>query len=141
MMVWVWIAVLLFMIIVEIITPTALVSIWFAAGAFVSLTLSLFDVNIWVQGIVFIVVSLLALVIIRPIAAKYIKKTSVPTNFDRYIGQTGVVTKPIEENNWGQVKIQNTTWSAKGENNQVISEGEKVQILSVEGAKVIVKKI
>lgn len=141
MMVWVWVVVLLLMIVVEVVTPTALVSIWFAVGAFVSLILSLFNVHVWIQAVVFIVVSIIALVLMRPIASRSIKKSSVPTNFDRYIGEIGVVIKSITDNAWGQVQIQNTIWSAKSEDNTPIAEGEKVQILSVEGAKVIVKKV
>ena len=58
----IWLGIMIIMVIVECMGP-ALVSIWFAAGALVSLVLSLFSlipgvtIPWWVQVIVFVVVS------------------------------------------------------------------------------------
>ena len=62
----VWLALMIIMVIVECMGP-ALVSIWFAAGALVSLILSLFSlipgvtIPWWVQVIVFVVVRAITL--------------------------------------------------------------------------------
>ena len=40
-MIWVWLAVLAAAVIVELVTPTALVSIWFAAGSLAAVVLAM----------------------------------------------------------------------------------------------------
>ena len=68
----IWLAIMIVMVIVECMGP-ALVSIWFAAGALVSLILSLLSfipgvtIPWWVQVIVFVVVSAITLLALRPL--------------------------------------------------------------------------
>ena len=139
-MVWAWIAIFVIMIIVELATPTALVSIWFALGSLVSLILAFFDVNVWVQLIVFIVASALSLVLLRPLAARHTKDHIVATNYDAVVGKTAIVTEEISEHKWGHVEVQGVDWSAKTQDGSTIEKGTQVVVLSVEGVKLIVKK-
>lgn len=137
-MIWVWIAVVAAAIIVESLSAQ-LVSIWFALGGFVSLVLSLFDVSVTIQVVVFFAVSIVSLIILLPFARKMLKKEHIKTNADRYIGQTGIVTQDISNiDACGQVKVDNQIWSARSENGNNISEGTKVRILKIEGVKLIV---
>jgi len=139
-MVWAWIAIFVIMIIVELATPTALVSIWFALGSLVSLILAFFDVNVWVQVIVFIVASALSLVLLRPLAARHTKDHVIPTNYDAVVGKTAVVTEEISKHKWGHVEVQGIDWSAKTQDGSTIEKGTQVTVLAVEGVKLIVKK-
>lgn len=139
-MIWVWLVIFVVMIFVEFATPSALVSIWFAVGALVSMILAVLDINIWIQLIVFAVVSVLALVLLRPLLTRYIKPRKVPTNYDAVLGKMAVVTEEITENKWGHVSVQGTDWSAKSEDGASIDVGTQVTVLAVEGAKLIVKK-
>ena len=68
-MTMVWLIAFVVLLIVEGIIP-GLVSIWFAAGALAALLVSLYVDIIWVQGLVFLVVSLALLVLTRPLAKK-----------------------------------------------------------------------
>ena len=139
-MVWLWITVFIITIIVELATPSALVSIWFSLGALISLVLSFFDVSLWIQLIVFIVASAISLVILRPIAARHAKVHTVATNYDAVVGKIAVVTEEITPNKWGHVSVQGVDWSAKGQDEITIETGTKVKVLAVEGVKLIVKK-
>ena len=67
-MFWVWLVVLILMVVVEALTPAALICIWFAVGALASGILALFGVDFWIQLVVFGVVSVCVLLIFRPLA-------------------------------------------------------------------------
>ena len=62
----------------------------------------------------------------------------VPTNSDRVIGKRGEVTKEIDRDKYGEVKVYGNTWTATSKED--ISVGEKVIVTGIEGVKLIVKK-
>lgn len=137
-MIWIWIAVIAAAIIVEAISAQ-LLSIWFALGGIAALITSFFSDSIAVQLIVFAVVSIAAIALIFPAARKSLKKNTVKTNADRYIGKLAVVTEDISNiHAVGQVKVDNQLWSARSDNDNDIPAGTKVTVLRIEGVKLIV---
>lgn len=105
-MIWVWLAVLAAAVIVELVTPTALVSIWFAAGALAAVIFTILHAPFWLQIAVFVLVSLLLLALVRPAATRYLRGNVVATNADRYIGAIAVVEQTITTARWGIVKVE-----------------------------------
>ena len=93
MMTYIWIAVFIVATVVEFAT-VQLVSVWFAVGALASFILSVCRVDqLWIQILVFTLVSLISLIATRPLIKKLNKKTKrEPTNADMYIGLEGIVT-------------------------------------------------
>ncbi len=140
-MIWVWLAVLAAALIVELVTPTALVSIWFAAGALAAVVLTILNAPFWLQVVVFALVSLVLLAIVRPIASRYLRGNIVATNADRTIGAVAVVEKRISAQNWGIVKVEGALWSAAAVDGGTIEEGSRVRVAAIEGAKLLVAKI
>lgn len=139
-MLFVWIAALVFFVIVELVTPQ-LVSIWFALGSLVALICNLLHTQIWIQGLVFVVVSAVMLIITRPLYNKYFKAKHIKTNTDRLIGTEGIVIEEIDNiNGTGQVKVSGQVWSAKAQDNAVICTDTYVSIVKIEGVKLIVKR-
>ena len=63
------------------------------------------------------------------------------TNTDSIIGQIGIVSKKIHDNQKGEVKIRDTYWRAQSLNDEFIDVNEKVEILAIEGAHIIVRKV
>ncbi len=137
-MIWVWIAVIVIAIVVEVISAQ-LLSIWFAVGGAAALAASFFTDNIAIQVFLFFAVSIAALAIIYPLAKKSLKTDYVKTNADRYVGKLAVVTEEISNiDAKGQVKVDNQIWSARSKNGDTISEGTLVHVLKIEGVKLIV---
>ena len=85
-----WLIALVVFCVLEAAT-VGLVSIWFAAGALIALFASFFTGNIWIQFAVFLAVSFLCLLAVRPMARKYITPRRQATNADRVIGAEGMV--------------------------------------------------
>ena len=135
-----WLVVCIACAAIEAATPQ-LTSIWFALGAAAALVTSLIAPELWwLQLIVFIAVSALALCLTRPLAKRFLNKNKVSVNADRFVGADGVVIQTINNvEGTGQVKSNGTVWSAKTESDdEQIGEGTPVVIKRIEGVKVIV---
>lgn len=117
-----------------------LTSIWFAVGALAALITSAMGFNIVIQIVVFVIVAVVLLIYTRPIAKKVLKIGNNKTNIDAIIGQTGYVTKAIKMKETGLVKVNGQIWTAKCPEHEEIDMDEEVEVLAVEGVKLIVKK-
>lgn len=138
---WLWIIILIGSVVLEIITVSQLITIWFAAGAIGGLIALQLGVPIFGQMIVFFVVSFLFIATCRPLAKKYLRGNIVPTNADRVIGEQAKIIEPITESQWGLVKIKGTEWHAVSIDNKPINTDQTIEVVAIEGSKLIVKKI
>lgn len=134
----IWLGLLVVFAIVEGAT-VALVSVWFCAGALVALLCSLFTANIWLQIFLFFLVSLVAMLILRPLARKYVFPHRVPTNADRVIGREAVVTEDIDNlAGKGAALIFGTAWTARSDTGEPIPKGTTVTVKRIGGVKLYV---
>ena len=91
------------------------------------------------QVILFLAVSFVTLLLVRPLAQRYINDRKEPTNADRVIGQEAVVTQTIDNlKGEGQVSISGAVWTARSQEEAPIPAGSRVRVLRIEGVKVIV---
>lgn len=141
MMVLIWIGISVAAVVLELITPTALISIWFAVGGVIGILLALLDLPLWLQIVAFAIVSIVSMLVVRPMASRYLRGNTVATNSDRCIGEIGVVVKQIGEDTWGEVKVNGTIWSAVSVDHDVIDEHDNVKVIAIEGAKLLVRKV
>lgn len=137
-MIEVWFILFLALLFLELITIN-LVTIWFAMGAIGGLITASITDNIIIQIVVFIIVSVIALLITKPLVAKFRKRKITPTNLDRVIGKTGIVTKEISKDSYGEVKVEGSIWTAKSA--KKIKEKSQVKVLKIEGVKLLVEEI
>ena len=136
----VWLALLIIFAVAEAAT-VGLTSVWFAIGSLGALVCALAGGNIWLQLGIFIVLSLVCLVALRPLAKKYLNTRVEPTNADRVIGQEARVTQDIDNiQGTGAVTIGGVTWTARSEHDTHIPAGVMVRVLRIEGVKVIVEE-
>ena len=135
-----WTIVLVIAVIVEAITVD-LVSIWFALGAIVALIADAFGAGETIQIVLFTITSGLCIIISRPLSKKYLRGNTIRTNYDRAIGKHCLVTETITPDNKGEVKVMGTLWMAASLDNEIIEAGKYAEVVSIEGAHVVVKKI
>lgn len=135
-----WLIIMVIFLIIEIIT-LGLSTIWFAAGALVSYITALLGANLAVQIIVFLVVSIVALIFTRPIALRFFNKDREKTNVDTIIGMTAKVLEDIDNrNSTGKVIINGIEWMARAVSDEVIAAGTMIVVKEVSGVKVICEK-
>ena len=124
---------------VEFATSMALISIWFAAGSLVALVLSAFDVPLWIQLLVFILVSAILLICTRPIAKKH-AKNNIDTNLKIIIGKTAKVIEDIDNlKATGRVRLDGVDWTAISDTGEIIEKDSHVTVTKIEGSKLYVK--
>ena len=137
----VWLAGLILFGVGEAVT-VGLTCIWFAAGSLAALLVALLGGALWLQILLFLVVSLVCLALLRPLARKYLKPGYQPTNADRVIGREAVVTQTIDNlRGEGQVTVAGTAWTARSQTEEAIPVGSRVRVLRIEGVKVFVELI
>ena len=135
----IWAVLIVFFTIVEALT-LGLTSIWFAVGSLAALIASAIGFNILVQVVSFILVAIVLLIYTRPIARKLLKVGQNKTNINALIGKTGSVIKIILPMEVGQVKLNGQIWTAKGAENETYAVGDIVEVLAIEGVKLIIKE-
>lgn len=141
MYVYLWIIIAIIALVIELLTTVSLTSIWFVVGALFAALASLLKLNFFWQSVIFIVTSIIALLVLRPLISEKLRGNIVPTNSDRVIGRKAYLKSPITKTSWGTLDVLGNEWSCVSYNGDPISSGEKVEILAIDGSKLIVKKI
>lgn len=139
-MVLVWFAIIIIAAFIEINTMD-LTSVWFSIGAVVAFVIAIIGWNPVVQIAAFVTVSILLLLSVRPIAKNYFRTNLVNTNADRLVGKVASCTKEIRPGERGEVKVDGQYWTAITSGDEIVLVDEKVEILSIEGVKLIVVKL
>ena len=139
-MLYLWIALFVIFLIAEAVSAQ-LTTIWFACGALVALILEIAGVeSIAIQVVAFTLVSVVVLVVTRPLVKKVINKKTQATNADRNIGCSAVVTETIDNlAATGAVKLNGVVWTARSINEEIIQSGSTVLVEKIEGVKLIVR--
>ena len=140
-LVWGWLGALILFIIIEIAT-TSLTTIWFAGGSLAAFLANVLNAPLWLQIVLFIVVSLVLLIFTRPIMLKAMKSSELKTNVDSLIGKQAKVTENISNiDDTGAAVVNGQEWTARNVvPGEVIEAGEIVEIVEISGVKLIVKK-
>ena len=133
-----WLVLTVMLLLAEAATVT-LISLWFAAGSLAAMAMALVGGGIWLQVLVFLVVSAVALTALRPLTRKYLTPKLTATNIDSVIGSTGLVTVAIDNVvASGQVKLGAMYWTARSTSGAPIPEGTRITVDGIEGVKVFV---
>lgn len=135
-----WLALFIVLIVIEILTM-GLTTIWFAGGALIALLLAFAGFGLPVQIAVFFIVSIILLLLTRPIAMKYFNTERQKTNAESLIGQQALVLADVDTlHASGLVKVNGQEWSAKTEESDgFIPKDSIVSIEGIQGVKLIVK--
>lgn len=135
-----WLIALVAFLVIEGITVT-LVCIWFAGGALIGLLAAALHAPIWLQVLLFLLVSIILLVYTRPIAMKYFNKDRVKTNVSGIIGKQAIVVDEIDNlQGLGKVTVGGQEWTARSTvEDQIIPVGTVVVVEEVKGVKLMVR--
>lgn len=136
-----WLILFVVLLIVEIFTM-GLTTIWFAGGALVAFLMALLHVGLPFQIIVFLAVSIVSLIMTRPLAVKFFNRERQKTNAESVIGQKAVVLETIDLiHGTGRVEVNGMEWAAKTDQTEDIIESGKIVVVNgIQGVKLIVKE-
>ncbi len=117
-----------------------LVSIWFGISAVIIAVLSLFIPSVFLQCVIYVVLTGLLLYLTKPLSKKFFNPEK--TNSGALIGKTVVVSETVSNlEEKGSVTVNGIGWRARALNGEVIEKGETVIISKIEGVTLIVERM
>lgn len=101
----------------------------------------LLDLPLWADGAVFLVVSLLLVVVVRPaLRRKLTAGKGLPEPVKALEGRPALVLGRVSQHD-GQVKLDGEVWTARPYNdNDVYEPGDSVTVMHIDGATAVVWK-
>lgn len=134
-----WLILTIVFTVIEFIIP-ALVTVWFAFAAAMTIFISLAFDNLKVEITFFTIVSVLAIIFIRPLAKKILSKNK--DNFDAEAIDTSIIVKKIvdvtKEEKIYDVSYKGSIWTALS--SEIFEVGDIPIITGFKGNKIIIKK-
>lgn len=135
---WIWLGIIIGLTLLEISTVN-LVTVWFVASAIVSLILSIFIDNFFIQFLVFVILGIILLITTRDYLVKLLGERKEKTNLDRVVGMEGIVTEEITKTKLGEVKVDGKRWTAKAD--KKIKVDSIIKVLEIDGVKLKVEEV
>lgn len=101
----------------------------------------LFDLPLWADGVVFLVVSVLLLVLVRPaLRRRFETGRGLPEPVKALEGKSALVLDRVAQHE-GQVKLDGEIWTARPlDDNDVYEPGDHVTVVRIDGATAVVFK-
>lgn len=140
MMIIFWISLIVICLIVEIIS-VGLTSIWFAGGGLLALIACALGAPVWLQVVLFLVLSLVLLFFTRPWAMKYFNPHRIKTNYEDAVGKSVRITERVDNlAGTGTAVLNGQEWTARTERDDITIEADTIaEVAEVRGVKLIVK--
>ena len=137
----IWIGAAVIFLVAEIFTAGFFL-IFFAFGAVGAAVAAMLGVDpIW-QLAIFVALSTLALIFVRPFATRVSRQTRNEVGIDRVIGKRAVVVDEIDPlRGKGIVRVGQEEWRAESDNGAIIPPNAEVEVLRVQGTRLFVKPV
>ena len=139
----IWLIVAIVLVIIELLTAGFGV-ICFAIGAGFSALAAGLGAGLTWQILIFVVVSLLAFIFLRPIALRFLNRKSkdVKTNADALVGRKAIVSERIDATqHTGRVAVDGDDWKAVAADGSIIEKGVEVEIIKLDSIILTVKTL
>ncbi|MBR6717410.1 MAG: NfeD family protein [Oscillospiraceae bacterium] len=118
-----------------------LISIWFTVGSVGAFIAAMKGVGFPGQLGIFVAISLVLLLVTRPLLAKLRVNTEPRTNADKNIGETAVIIEEVDPAlGTGRARIGGVDWIAVSETGEILPAEAIVIVTRVEGAKLFVRR-
>ena len=119
-------------------TTFNLVSVWFAVGGAAALISCIFTDSLRVQSAIFVAVSILCLLALRPLAAR-LRRPLTPTNGDLNIGRTATVLTSVTDDAPGRARLDGVDWNAQAVPGASFAPGDKCRVAAIRSTTLIVE--
>lgn len=139
-----WVLWLIAMVVFGIVeaATVSMVSLWFVGGSLAAMIAQLVGAGVWVQIIVFVVVSAALLACLRPFVKKFVDPKQTATNTDAILGREAVITETVDNlRAVGTLKLDGKEWTARSAAGQTLPVGMVVKVVRIEGVKLYVEPV
>jgi membrane protein implicated in regulation of membrane protease activity len=138
---WVWVGLAAILTISEMFTGEFFM-LPFGLGAAVAAGVNYAEASLGWQWAVFVVASVLFLGVLRRWGPSWSTASPRQVGGDRLIGECGTVVKALDpQSGRGAVVVGREHWSAVSVTGEPIAEGERISVVRIEGAHLIVRSM
>ena len=109
-------------------------------GGAAALISCIFTDSLRVQSVIFVAVSILCLLALRPLAAK-LRRPLTPTNGDLNIGRTATVLTPVTDDAPGRARLDGVDWNAQAVPGAAFAPGDKCRVSAIRSTTLIVEPV
>ena len=137
---FIWLGIAAVAAVVEAIS-WGLITMWFVIGAIAAFAVAFFGGPVWLQLVVFLVVSVACLVLLRPVILKYRKHGE--EHEATPVGSNAVVVERIDNAAMtGRVETpDHMTWAALSADGTPIESGTQVRVVEQRSIKLVVERV
>ncbi len=134
-----WLVLFLGLAAVETLTLD-LLFLMLSVGALAALVATFVGAGLVLQVVVFAVVSLLMILLVRPVAVRHLRKGPADqlNNIDRLVGAAALALEPVTAHS-GTVKIGGDTWTARSADGAALPAGTRLSVARIDGATAVVE--
>ena len=136
---WMWLALGLALMVIELATPSGFFIMFFGLGALTVGILARFGAAgpIWMQWLLFTVFSVIYVLLFRGRLHEQVRHRH-PSEVDTLVGELAVPRERIPPGAVGRVELRGTTWTARNEATEAIEPGRRCRVMRVDGLLVLV---
>jgi membrane protein implicated in regulation of membrane protease activity len=137
---WIWVVLAAALYVGEMLTASFFL-LPFAIAATVAAVAAFFLAPLWLQWLLFVVLSTIALIAFRPVA-KRLTATATPerSGVDRLLGTTGNVIEGTTAAGELRARVGHEIWTVTTEPTRQLPVGSLVRVLRVDGTHLIVEE-
>lgn len=137
---WIWLVLAAALYIGEMLSLTFFM-LPFGIGATVAFVAVLFGAELWLQWTLFIAVSVISLVALRPVYKRLVKRADpAKVGVDRLIGMTGVIIDGNAPSGEMRARVAREVWNVATESRETYGVDTPIRVLRVEGAHLIIEE-
>lgn len=132
---WMWVVAGLVLLVLEIATPGLFFLFFGAAAVLVGLLdLAIPESPLWVELLVFAILSIVSLLVFRgPLARRLRSRTSSESEKDPIVGEMGTASESIAVGEVGKVELRGTSWNARNIGSIDLSVGTRFRVDGLDG--------
>ncbi len=132
---WHWLVIGLLLVLVELATPGGFFVIFFGISALIVGALASFGMAgpVWMQLLLFSILSILSLVLFRSRLLKAIQDDPQRPEVDALVGEIGHVDGAIAPGGIGKIEVRGAAWSARNISSTTLARGVRCRVLRVDG--------
>jgi inner membrane protein len=132
---WVWLMLALGLALAELLTPGGFYLLFFGCGAAVVGLLSLAGIGLplWIEGLLFTGLSVVALLLFRRPLLEKMGKASPVRAVDSLVGETAIALELIAVGGVGKAELRGTGWNALNTGSKDIEPRQRCKVERIDG--------
>ena len=132
---WHWLVLGLLLVLAELATAGGFYVIFFGIAALTVGVLAGFGMAgpLWVQLLMFSVLSVATLVIFRARLLSWVQHDPQRPEIDTLIGEIGVASEELIPGTVGRVEVRGAAWTARNTTGTPVSRGTRIRVVRVDG--------